>query len=32
MTADTAKSFGLIDEVVEKELKTQYIGLNLFKT
>ena len=32
MTADAAKSFGLIDEVVEKDLKTQYIDLSLLQT
>ena len=31
MTADVAKSFGLIDEVVEKDLNTQYIDLEYSK-
>ena len=32
MTADVAQSFGLIDEVVEKDLNTQYIEYSLIET
>ena len=31
MTAEVAQSFGLIDEVVEKDLNTQYIESLLIK-